>query len=511
MLGRTYRCCEFFTFHSSNFIIKNIKHCRNICTSLKYSAAEQLAKNSEKIKNDEIAEEDVTEENKLEPVSQKSIIKMDEKDTSTERFVKSRMVSQDTMYQQMIAESAPEDEEAVLEYYVRKAQDNTELIDDAEYYDVVEADKRLFYKMIDMWIQDAGETRRGHREFVQVAMNNLNRFNVQHEPSAYLKILECYPQSEHTGMRRDDWFNTVWQDKILDHELGSRLFSIMNKNNAIINDEFFNTCLRLFGKFSRATRSARQLMFWQPRLSAFAPFLMTKLELEKLTPVEIAVRAMRQANPGIDSSYRRFEVESPFVDEELKQNAEIDCIISVQTDRQREMLERHDISQPVFVEGPNMVYFQNRKIQYYVMRADPKEKKTDISQDRILTDKEWWTQFYGVDFETSRTFSNKSTQELYSTEHFLPTVNIESETLGTLKENEIIQVKDDTKPVEGDVYAIAATDFKSIGALRSWVKGLEPSNPLLSQLTVVFNEKVNFLSEGYKMGPEDVIEQDFDR
>nr|XP_039271037.1 evolutionarily conserved signaling intermediate in Toll pathway, mitochondrial-like [Styela clava] len=471
---------------------------------MKYFSSGESSNKIKKIENE--IEEDNTEESVLQPVARKSIIQMDEEDTAVERSVKRKMVSQNTMYQQMLAESAPDDEEAVLEYYVRKAQEHTDLVDDAEYYDVVEADKRLFFKMVDMWIQDAGETRRGHREFVQVALNNLDRFNVQHESKAYLKILECYPQSEHTGMRRDEWFKSVWQDKIIDHELGGRLFSIMAKNNALINDEFYNACMRLFGKFSRATVSARQLIFWQPRLSAFVPFLISKLELEKLTPIEIAVRGLRQVNPGIDASYRRFEVDSSVLnDEKLTPEAEIDCIISVQTDHQREMLDHHDVTKPLFVEGPNMVYFQNKKIQYYIMRTDPIENKIEMSeQERVLTDKEWWTQFYGSDFGTSKRFFNKSTQELYSTESFLPRVKLESKSFVDLQQNEIIQVEDDTKPFEGNVFAVAATDHKSIGALRSWVKGLEPSNPKLSQLTVIFNEKVNFLSEGYKIGPQNI-------
>lgn len=402
-----------------------------------------------------------------------------------------------TQYGKAMEQEEPENEEEILEYYVTKAQENLESYDDAEYFDVTESDKRLFFKMIDMWIIDVGETRRGHREFIQVTMNNVERFNVQDEPKAYLKILECYPQSIHTGIRRNKWFKAVWQDKMLDHEIAVRLFGIMSKNNAYPDDKFYNTCVRLFGHYSRATAAIRSLLFWSPRLASFDPFYVTPKHLATMDMVEIAFRGLRQASPGLDTIYQRFEVDKMNLEGSHVSRKNLDCILSVQSEDQIELLSKHDVSQPIHVEGPFSLYFKNKKIQYYVMRGDPVINVTPKKVTKILTDKEWWMEFYKKDFESSRPL--KETGEIYSKECFFPYVEME-DGLSELdqKTEEIVQVLNDTRMVEGPVYAIAATDFNSPNALRTWVKGLQPTNPVLSQATVVFHKVNAFLCDGYK-------------
>lgn len=458
---------------------------------------------------DELKAELVAEDKNVKPVL-KEITDVahtdEEQDSPLEREYKKQALSfYRTSYGREMDEEKPEDEEGMLQYYVKKAQDSMDEINEAEYYDIVGAERRLFFRMVDLWIQDAGEARRGHREFLQVAMNNVDRFNVQHEPKAYLKIMECYPQSKHTGMRREKWFKAVFQDKILDHELAVRLFGVMQKYRAPANDEFFNTCMRLFGPYSRATAKVRQMIFWGPRLNSFRPFEADANKISLMNPVEIAFRGLRQASPSLDAVYERFEVDKSSLEEqelELPKKG-LDCIISLQTKEQRELLKEHDVTKPVYVEGPHMLYYRNEKVQYYVMRADPVAAETKVTPTSwILTSKEWWSDFYKTDIKSMKRLGD--TGEIYTEESFLPTVHFdEGISFSERAPSEIRQIANDTKDVEGRIYAIASMDYKSPNALKSWLTGLQPNNPILTQLTVVFSKKQSFLSEGGRVKPSD--------
>lgn len=425
--------------------------------------------------------------------------------TMAEAQVKRRMVGHQSMYGKIMLDAEPEDEAAVLEYYVRKAQDSLDASDESIEYDVVAPEKKLFFRMVDLWIQDAGEVRRGHREFIQVSMNNLERFNVQHEPNAYLKVLECYPQSVHTGMQRPKWFAAVFQDKILDHELGVKLFAMMRKHNVVPTDEFYDISMTLFGKYSRATSAIRSLLFWYPRMTQFIRYPVSNLVLENMSRPEIALNALRQANPSLNAKYQHFTVLDNAGSADADENHKsLNSIISIQNPEQISSLQNHDISQPVFVEGPFSMYFKEHRIQYYILRADPTMKEEAKQNYALITDKEWWERFYGKDFSSSRKFQGKDT--LYEDQKLFPTLNMDDENcvVPQFKDrNQIKEVCDDVLRVEGKVYGMAATDIKSIDALKSWIYGLESSNPILSQITVLFNEKNSFLTDGYKRTPED--------
>lgn len=425
--------------------------------------------------------------------------------TLAEAEVKRKMVGYQSVYGKAMVEAEPEDEAAVLEYYVRKAQGSLDEMDESIEYEVLTPEKKLFFRMVDLWIQDAGEVRRGHREFIQVSLNNLERFNVQHEPNAYLKILQCYPQSVHTGMQRGKWFAAAFQDKILDHELGVKLFAMMRKYEVVPTDEFYDKSMTLFGKYSRASSVIRSLLFWYPRLTQFIRYPVSNIMLEKMSRPEIALHALRQAIPSLDAKYHNFAVLEHAEPSDLDDNPEsLNSILSIQSPGQISSLQNHDVSQPVFVEGPFSMYFKEHRIQYYILRADPTKKEETRQNYELVTDKEWWEKFYGKDFSSSRKFQGND--KLYEQRKFFPTLNFDEENcvVPQFKErNQIKEVCDDVLRVEGKVYGMAATDVRSIDALKSWIYGLESSNPILSQITVFFNEKRSFLTDGFKSAKRD--------
>ena len=383
---------------------------------------------------------------------------------------------------------------ALLDYYIKKAKEDIDNMDDVDYHDIQDVNQRVFYKIVDLWLKEVGSTKRGYREFIRVLLNSLSRFNVQHEINAYLKLLDCFPAGKHTGIKRDHWFRAALQDRIADHTLGLLVVSrILTK--AVPNDKLFNKVTDLFGRFSPVTQTARRVLFWYPKIVASDPHAITTTDFKKMTPVDIALHGLRQINPGVASHYHHFAVEKSRCDEVLEAG-KIDSIISVQTDKQIALLAKHDPSTPVFIEGPYITYFKTKTVQYYVMRSDPKLAPKSNVKVKPLTTKEWWVEFYDTDWKTGRKPANKIE------ENFFPTVNVgEPYYPDKIKETRVVE--NDTKQVEGPVYAIACSDYKSPEALLAWVRGLVPQNPVLRECSVLVREDEAFLLNAPKTDPNE--------
>ena len=382
---------------------------------------------------------------------------------------------------------------ALLDYYVKKAKEDIDNMDDVDYHDIQNVNHRVFFKIVDLWLKEVGSTKRGHREFIRTLLNSLRRFKVEAEISAYLKLLDCFPDGKHTGLKRESWFKAAFQDRIADHTLGVHIM-IEIFYNAVPNDKLFNKTYDLFGRFSPVTWHARRLIFWYPKFVGPDPHPVSNSDFKKMTAVDIALHGIRQMNPGIKSHYHHFAVDRTKCDEKLDA-VKIDSVISVQTDEQINSLANHDPAMPIFIEGPYITYFKTKSVQYYVMRSDPKVPKL-TSNVKQLTTKEWWVEFYGVDWETGRKPANKIEEK------FFPTLDV-GEPYNTKKIEEIAVVDKDTATVEGPVYALACTDYRSPEALLTWIRGLVPQNPVLRECSIVIREEDAFLLNAPKTDPNE--------
>nr|CAB3240745.1 evolutionarily conserved signaling intermediate in Toll pathway, mitochondrial-like [Phallusia mammillata] len=397
-----------------------------------------------------------------------------------------------------------EEDASLLEHYINKAKHDLGSFEDIEYMDVFDPNKKLYYKMVDLWLKEAGETRRGHREFIVTVMHAMSRFNVESDISAYTKLLDCFPQGEHTGLKRDHWFLAAFKDKIADHLLGDKLIRLIAENGAIPNEELHNKTTDLFGKFSPTTFAARSILFWYGRLVSFNKYPMSVSDFKQLSPIEVAFYGLRQINPGLDGNYQCFPVDKTKCTEILDAG-KIDSIISVQTPEQQTLLAKHDPMVPIFIEGPNLCYFREKTVQYYVMRTDPRNKEPDTaSKSHILATKDWWTDFYKTDWKTDKKIQ-KDSGKLYSSEWLFPTIHLDKNLSSKSEiERDICQIEKDTEAVEGPVYAIACTDYNSPAALQGWIKGLVQTNKKLALCSVVFREEKSFMLNAPTTDPTEI-------
>ena len=318
----------------------------------------------------------------------------------------------------------------------------------------------------------------------------------------------------------------AWADKLPDHQLGEDIMRNLSFHQAVATSRLYEKTTDLFGVYSPVTRQVRDLLFWTPRSLQFCQFPAVRTDVDLMSPLEVAFRALRQMHGGdMSTTYRRVDI-TAVADRRLANPAadeHLEAIVSTQTEEQRHLLAAHDPEKPVFIDGPHMCYYNHKQVQYYLMRSDPDanyvtakaaEKEPAKVNPAVVTvtDKDWWAKFYGKNYDTDERLAGGD--RIYEGENFLPEVDeITGSDVSEAYPLALIPYEEDkesefdkyVKPVdEGHVFAIAASDHTSVESLRSWVNDLRFTNPAINQLNVMFrpNEE-NFLLEAPREDPND--------
>ena len=75
-----------------------------------------------------------------------------------------------------------------------------------------------------LYLRNYRQTKRGYVEFTSALLYNLQKFEVNKHIDAYRALLECFPQSPHTGIRRPRFSvldgPAMAGERFADHELG---------------------------------------------------------------------------------------------------------------------------------------------------------------------------------------------------------------------------------------------------------------------------------------------------
>ena len=135
-----------------------------------------------------------------------------------------------------------------------------------------------------------------------------------------------------------------------------------------------------------------------------------------------------------------------------------------------EKLRKHDINQPVIIEGPIKVFLNEVETSIYVLRSenkpelDAREKrnlKFDPKWTRLISNKEWFADFYGKDLETgAELFGVKKGRKYFGasgvTDYLFNTNNLALE--GTHEKSLIF-------PIEEEPYEKLAFDLRVLNII----------------------------------------------
>ncbi len=153
---------------------------------------------------------------------------------------------------------------------------------------------------------------------------------------------------------------------------------------------------------------------------------------------------------------------------EMESENEKTWIVSAQSSKQKDLLQKHNPIIPIFVDGPIICWVRSKMVEYYVMKTDT----LDETKEKLKKLKE----FDDYDFKNAFTvfedpFNTKAvaTRKPEMSVHELP---------------------------DGNIYAICCTGTQTKTSLYNWMKLLELENDSLRNKLVVFRikEKSSFLT-----------------
>lgn len=202
--------------------------------------------------------------------------------------------------------------------------------------------------------------RRGHVEFIQVALKYMDEFGVNRDLEVYKAILDILPKGKFIPVN-------IWQTMFMHYPqqqyVAIDLLSKMEHNCVIPDVEMQQMLLNIFGVQGSPLKKFWRMMYWMPKFSNLNPWkcsrplpkdprLVAKLAINKLSSIDVTT---------IVTEYKTKELEDAIEDT---------WILSSMSRTQERLLKEQPTSNAVYVEGPYSVWVYNECIDYFVLRGD---------------------------------------------------------------------------------------------------------------------------------------------
>ncbi|EFN84103.1 evolutionarily conserved signaling intermediate in Toll pathway, mitochondrial [Harpegnathos saltator] len=279
------------------------------------------------------------------------------------------------------------------------------------------------------------EIRRGHVEFIQVALKYMDEFGVNRDLAVYKALLDVLPKGKFVPI---NYLQTLFMHYPKQQYVGIDLLCKMEDNSVIPDVEMQQMLLNIYGVQSIVLKKFWRMMYWMPKFSNLNPWpcsrpapkdprVLARIAVNKLSSIDVT---------SIVTEYRTKDVED---------STEDTWILSSMSNIQRELLQKQPISNPIYVEGPYSVWVADQCIDYFVLRGESRVKDVyrdldDVTDIRIP----FWDKR-----EVIRPFSVHEQQD-------------------------------------GTYFAMCATGTSSKNSLLSWIRCLQKQNPILNMIPVMF-------------------------
>ncbi|XP_014478862.1 PREDICTED: evolutionarily conserved signaling intermediate in Toll pathway, mitochondrial [Dinoponera quadriceps] len=278
--------------------------------------------------------------------------------------------------------------------------------------------------------------RRGHVEFIKVALKYMDEFEVNRDLAVYKAILDVLPKSKFIPT---NYFQTVFMHYPMQQRVAVELLCKMEDNCVIPDAEMQLMLLNIFGVQGLPLKKFWRMMYWMPKFANLHPWpcpkpipkdpeVLAKLAIDKLSSEDVTT---------VITVYKTKDVEDATEDT---------WIVSSISGAQQQLLQSQPTDKPIYVEGPYSVWVANQCIDYFVLRGDAR-KREEVYQD--LDD----VSDIRIPFWDKR--------------EVIP--------------NPTVHEQDD-----GTYFAMCATGTSSKDSLLSWIRCLQKQNPILDIIPVVF-------------------------
>lgn len=134
--------------------------------------------------------------------------------------------------------------------------------------------------------------------------------------------------------------------------------------------EMEDMLLNIFGEKGYPLRKFWRMMYWMPKFKNLSPWpVPDPLPNDVFELAKIAIARISSAD--INTQVTIYQTA------DIKDSIEDTWIVSAQSPKQKKLLEAHDKSQPIYVEGAFNVWIKNKAVSYFVLKGNPKPRNDD--------------------------------------------------------------------------------------------------------------------------------------
>ncbi|XP_072458374.1 evolutionarily conserved signaling intermediate in Toll pathway, mitochondrial isoform X4 [Notamacropus eugenii] len=287
--------------------------------------------------------------------------------------------------------------------------------------------------------------KRGHVDFIYLALRKMPEYGVQHDLSVYNLLLDIFPKEVFVPR---NMLQEIFNHYPRQQECGVKVLDQMENYGVIPNKETEFLLLQVFGHKSHPMLKYLRLMYWLPRFKNINPFPVPRPLPND--PIDLARHGLERIAADLSARVTVYQMPGP---EEVGADPSQPHIVGIQSPDQQAALAQHNPARPVFVEGPFPLWLRDQCLYYHVLRADllPPEEREDkeIGPER---------NFYHpmqLDLDLDR---------------------------GPWDDYEF----DIDEVEEGPVFAMCMAGAHDQATLAKWIQGLQITNPALAHIPVVF-------------------------
>ncbi|XP_019343728.2 evolutionarily conserved signaling intermediate in Toll pathway, mitochondrial [Alligator mississippiensis] len=295
--------------------------------------------------------------------------------------------------------------------------------------------------------QNRDVRRREHVEFIYTALRHMVIFGVERDLDAYNCLLDVFPQGVFVPQ---NYIQRMFHHYPRQQLCGIQVLEQMETYGIMPDQKTRFLLLKIFGEQSHPAYKYQRIMYWFPKFKHINPYpLPDPLPRD---PVDLARHSLTRI--AADASARVTIYQMPLPEQE---DPGIDhaqpYIVGIQSPDQQELLARHNPAQPVLVEGPFRLWLKTTCVYYYILHAEllPKEQ-----QEEVIDLEQSFYYPLQLDLDLDRGIWDKETFDVEKVE-------------------------------EGPLFAMCMVGAGDQATLAKWIVGLQETNPILSQTSVIFH------------------------
>lgn len=279
------------------------------------------------------------------------------------------------------------------------------------------------------------ELRRGHVEFIQVALKYMDEFGVNRDLGVYKVLLDVLPKGKFIPT---NIFQTMIMHYPKQQYIAIDLLCKMEKNSVMPDVEMQDMLLNIFGKHGAPLKKFWRMIYWMPKFANLNPWpchrpapkdprILAKLAMSKISSVDVQTKIVEFETKNIEDA------------------VEDTWIISAMSSLQERLLQMQSPNNPLSVEGPYTVWVADQCIDYFVLRGEARKHN-----------------------------------------EYEDTDNVSNIIIPFWDKKEIVPAPTVHEQNDGTYFAMCATGTSTKDSLLSWIRCLQKQNPILNVIPIVF-------------------------